>query len=43
MRELRRRRWHTPVRERREITSKLVPVPVLGGQNGDGRAGQAAG
>lgn len=34
MRELRRRRWHTPVGERCEITSKLVPVSVLSGQNG---------
>ena len=32
MRGLRRRRWHTPVGGRREI--KLVPVSVLGGQNG---------
>lgn len=32
MREMRRRWWHTPVGERREI--KLVPVSVLGGQNG---------
>lgn len=32
MRELRRRRWHSPVGERREI--RLVPASVLGGQNG---------